>query len=227
MTPANIAAMAELAGYDVIALSDHNTVKNCRPAISAARQSPLLVLPAMELTTAEEAHVLCLFSDLDAAESFGEYVYSRLPDIENDPEFFGEQRLMDDTDGILGFEKKMLINATDIGINEISSLAESYGGIAIPAHIDRSSFSILSNLGYFDRTVGFDLCELSRQADVRALAEQHPELEGLGYIVDSDAHSLGAMPDAEKSLECGEKTAASVIASLRRGTFLQKIHPFR
>ena len=204
MTPANIAAMAMLAGYDIIALSDHNTTKNCPAFIEACKNYGITGFPAMELNTSEEVHILCIFSKLDDALAFDEYVYERLPDIKNRPEFFGEQTIMDSSDQIIGHESKLLTNATGISVNEVASLLKSYNAIAIPAHIDRDSFSLISNLGIVDFTLGFDLVELSPNANIEDMLGRNPELLGLKYIINSDAHTLTSMPDALHTIYCDD-----------------------
>ena len=70
MTPYNIAAMAALKGLDVIAVTDHNSCKNCPAVLAAAKEYGVLALPGMELTTSEEVHAVCLFETLDAAMAF-------------------------------------------------------------------------------------------------------------------------------------------------------------
>ena len=146
MTPATVAGLCRLAGLEVAALTDHNTCGNCPAFCAAAQAYGLLPLPGMELCTLEEVHVVCLFPDLDRAMAFQELVYRRLGDRVNDPDIFGRQLLMDVDDRILGEEPRMLAGATDIGVYEVHRLVESYGGVAYPAHIDRDSFSLLSNL---------------------------------------------------------------------------------
>ena len=95
MTPVNIVNMARLNGLDIIALTDHNTVKNCPAAIACGKEAGLLVLPGMELTTEEEAHVLCLFAEMEGAEAFEHEVDKRRVYIENRAEIFGRQVVMD------------------------------------------------------------------------------------------------------------------------------------
>ena len=56
MTPANIAGMAAVMGLDVIALTDHNSCRNCGAAMAAAAEYGVLLIPGMELTTMEEVH---------------------------------------------------------------------------------------------------------------------------------------------------------------------------
>jgi PHP family Zn ribbon phosphoesterase len=217
MTPSNIARMAALQGYNIIAVSDHNTTGNCRAVIRAAAEAGIVAIPAMELTTSEEVHMLCLLPSADAADEFGKFVYERLPDIRNEPGFFGEQILMDFDDNILGYEERLLINATDISLQDVPALLAVYGGVAIPAHIDRSSFSILSNLGYIDRSLGFRAVEISRGCDPRILLENYPELDNMPYYKNSDAHDLYSMLTAKNGLELVEITAEEIIDIFKRG----------
>jgi PHP family Zn ribbon phosphoesterase len=223
MTPANAAGMAMLAGLQVVALSDHNTARNCPAFLRAAEQLGLLAVPAMELTTAEEAHVLCLLPTLEAALELDRYVYARLPAIRNKPEIFGNQYIMDEEDQVLDEEERLLITATSIGVYDAAGLLRELGGIAIPAHIDRSSFSVLSNLGFVARDMGFEAVEITRSADKAALAAEHAELRGVPYLTDSDAHRLDALPDAEFQLEVTEQTPAGVIEAIRLGAGLQRL----
>ena len=83
-TPANLAGMCALAGLDIVALTDHNTTGNCAAFCAAAERYGLLALPGMELTTLEEAHIICLFPDLACASAFDAIVHHRLPPMVKD-----------------------------------------------------------------------------------------------------------------------------------------------
>lgn len=161
MTPANIAAMCALAGQNVVALTDHNTVGNCAAFCGAAQRHGLIALPGMELTCMEEVHVICLFPTVEQAQQFGSVIYTHLPDIPNRPEFFGHQLYMDEADTVLGEEPRMLAGTTDLSIYDVPPLVAQFEGICYPAHIDRPSFSLLSNLGLWDSSMGFSCAELS------------------------------------------------------------------
>ena len=215
ITPANIANMAALAGLRIIAVSDHNTCGNCAAVMTAARVAGITAVPAMELTTCEEVHVLCLLPSLSAADGFSDYVRARLPDIPNDPQIFGKQLLMDDTDRVTGEEPRMLVGATSIGIYDVAALVREFGGVALPAHIDRPSFSITSNLGFLDEAMGFTAAEITRNADRDTLFAMNPALGGMVTVTNSDAHSLEMIRDAEFSMELPEPTAECVIEYLR------------
>ena len=139
MTPATVAGLSALAGLDIIAICDHNTAGNARAVQQAADTlAPgLLVIPGIELTCAEELHMVCLFPTAEAAEAAGEEIYAALPPISNREEIFGAQLLMDAEDNELGRLEKLLSNATFLSIDDAPALAARYGGFCYPAHIDR------------------------------------------------------------------------------------------
>ena len=214
MTPNNIVNMALLNGLSAIALTDHNSVGNCAAAMETGRAAGLLVVPGMELTTAEDIHAVCLFPSLAAAQAFDRYVYQRLPDIPNRADIFGEQWMMDGSDALVGVEKRLLLTATSISLDTLPALIEEYGGIAILAHIDRRSNGALAILGSLSEDMGFSLAEVSKQVRKSDYAVRFPFLN---FVSDSDAHQLAdiAECDKENRLErpCG--TAAEVVEYFR------------
>ena len=193
MTPANLAAMCALAGLDVVALTDHNTCGNCASFCRAAEERGLLAL----------------------AGRFGEYVYARLSPGENDPAVFGPQVYMDQGDGILGEEPRMLAGTTLIPLAEVPGLAEAYGGFAWPAHIDRPSFSLLGVLGVWDPELRFPLAELSHSCPPEFIRRR--DLAGLRFITSSDAHYLDQVYTAEHVMELPERSPEAVLNWLRNG----------
>ena len=199
-----------------MALTDHNTCGNCRAFSDACAAYDILALPGMELTTAEEVHVVCLFPDHDRAEAFSAHVRSTLPPIANKKDIFGPQILMDSGDGVLGEETAFLAGASGIGIYQAAELVKSYGGFAFPAHIDRPSFALIANLGLWDPMMGFSLAELSRNCPADFPAR--PDLRGVRLITDCDAHYLDQIPDAHQYMELGAKTAQAVLDWLRGPT---------
>ena len=149
MTVNNMLHMAVLNGIQVMAITDHNSCKNCPAAMEVAKGLPIDLIPGMELCTSEEVHIICLFPALESAMAFDDYVHDHLPPVKNRPEIFGEQRILNAADEIVGYEPYLLINATTISIEETVPLVRRFGGICYPAHIDKSSTSVFSNLGYF------------------------------------------------------------------------------
>lgn len=205
MTPNNIVNMAKLYDLDVIALTDHNSTLNCKAVMEAGKEIGLTVIPGMELCTSEEVHLVCLFSDLKSAEKFGDYIRSTLPPIRNKPTVFGEQLVFDKSDNVLGFEHTLLITASTVSTNDAVKVVEGYGGLCFPAHIDRNSYSIISNLGIIDDSFGFKCAEVFDLDTLEDLKAQHPHLNNLKILSSSDAHYLehlrlkGNFIDAEEN----------------------------
>ncbi|MCI8360275.1 MAG: PHP domain-containing protein [Clostridiales bacterium] len=217
MTPYNLVNMAALQGLEAIALTDHNSSRNCPAAIAAGREAGITVIPGMELTTSEEAHVVCLFPTLSAALEFDRLVYARLPDIANRPDIFGDQWIMDEGDQITDAIPKLLINATDISLMEVTSLVGRYGGFCYPAHIDKNAYSILASLGDFPPECGFRAAEISAAGQVEALTARYPILQTLPLVCSSDAHYLEQILPPAAWLETPENTPAAILAALSAG----------
>ena len=215
MTVNNIVNMSILTELDAIALTDHNTCKNCPAFFEAGKESGKLLIAGMELTTSEEIHVVCLFERLEDAMRFDEYVYERLPDIENEPEIFGEQVLLDAEDNDVGRVRKLLINATSISIEHVAELSERFNFAAFPAHIDKQSFSILSSLGYIPEEYGFGAFEVKDPSKIEQLKSLHPALNGAVIVTDSDAHYLEHISERQNFFEDCECSVPAIIKRLK------------
>ena len=148
MTPANIAGMAALKGLDVVALTDHNTCRNCPAFMAAAAEYGVLAVPGMEINTSEEVHAVCLFPTLEKALDFDAYVYGKLIKFPNREEIFGKQQIYDDRDQVCASEPNLLINATEISFDSLWTLVRSYDGVMFPAHVDKAANSLIANLGF-------------------------------------------------------------------------------
>ncbi len=216
MLPSNIIGMAYLKGLDVIAVTDHNSCKNCPAVLKLAEQYNIVAIPGMELTTMEEVHVLCLFEQLEDALSFDEYVSSKLMKIPNDEKVFGKQEIYDEDDNKLNIEEYLLINATKISFDTLGKLMKEYHGIYIPAHIDKNSNSLISNLGFIPPDADFSAVEIADVSHRERLSEKNPYLNKCNMISDSDAHMLGDINEAVHFLECEKRSREAVIQALIR-----------
>ncbi|SHO52882.1 hypothetical protein SAMN02745217_03846 [Anaerocolumna xylanovorans DSM 12503] len=214
MTPGNIAGMAAVKELDVIALTDHNTCKNCPPFLKQANDFGILAIPGMELCTREEVHVLCLFEELEAAMEFDKYVYSHLFKVKNKAEIFGEQLLVNEEDEVYGEEEYLLLNAADIGFDEVYDLVKGYNGIMIPAHIDKSANSLIANLGFIPPDSRFTCVEVKEEGRTKELKEKHPYLNQCRIIYDSDAHYLEHINEPVHFLQAAERNRREVLKAL-------------
>ena len=224
MTPANIAGLASLLGLEIVALTDHNTCRNCPAFFRAAKRCGIVPVAGMELTTAEDIHVVCLFETLEDALSFDAEVSARRIRIANRPEIFGEQLIMDEDDNVIGTEPDLLINATDLDLYSAHGLCEKYGGVCYPAHIDRASNGLVAVLGDFPDEPHYAAFELNDSGSYDEYAARFPFLAKKNFVVCSDAHRLESLSDGSNAVSLPEppEDGTSVSAFLRRA-LLEKL----
>jgi len=204
MTVNNIAGMASLNGLDIIALTDHNTAKNCPAFLEACKKNGVFGITGMELTTAEEIHVVCLFPTLEDTMAFDEEVYSAIPNIKNRPDVFGNQFILDGEDNVIGTEEKLLLTATSYMLDDAVELVKKYNGVCYPAHIDRESNGIVSILGAFPESPYFGCYELNDGNNREEYESRFPFLKEKPRLVSSDAHYLWNINERVNSLELPE-----------------------
>ena len=217
MTPNNIVCMAKLKGLDAIAITDHNSVKNARAAMAVGEANGVTVLPGMEIETSEEVHVVALFPTIEAAEQAEAAVWQALPPIDNRKEIFGNQLIIDENDMTVGEVDRMLVIASSLSIDEVFELARSLGGTAFPAHADRSSYSVLSNLGFIPESLHLSHIEISKNiTDAEEYIGNTPAIKGLSVVRSSDAHRLGDIAERDNYIDVPENTAHGIIDVLSK-----------
>ena len=205
MTPNNIAGMAALAGLNIVALTDHNSSRNCPAFYAAAKKNGIIPIAGMELTTAEDIHVVCLFEKLDDALTFNDEVDRNRVRIPNRTDIFGDQLLADENDEVIGTENDLLPNATLIPIERVPELVKSYRGVCFPAHIDREANGIVATLGIFPENNGFDCAELHDMSNSEEYIRRFPVLGSMRLLCGSDAHFLWDIRDKSSFLELDDE----------------------
>ena len=215
MTPFNLVNAAKLFGYDIIALTDHNSCRNCRAAVRAGELAGITVVPGMELCTSEEIHVICLFPDCGRAEAFSALVRENIPPVKNRTEIFGDQLVMDSEDTVLGTEELLLNTASFFSVDEVPALVKDYGGVCFPAHIDRASYSLISSLGDFPADLAVNAFELTPNADAESYLAKYPAARGKLILRDSDAHYLENLLLPAHTLNLPACSAQAVIDYIR------------
>ena len=211
MTPGNIVGMSLLNGLQIVALTDHNSTKNCPAFFKIAKANGIIPVAGMELTTAEDVHAVCLFRDLESAMAFGEYVDAHRFKIQNQPEIFGRQLITDEDDEVIGEEEFLLLNASYLSLEEAYAEVKARGGVCYPAHIDRASNGIIAMLGDFPPDPHFTAFELRDAQKLEECRSKHPVLaeRGLTHVVSSDAHYLTDIAEQGFEIEIDDEPYSS------------------
>lgn len=190
MTPATVAGMAKLAGADLIAITDHNSAANLPAALTACEAYGIQLLPGIEVNTAEEIHVLCYFKTVAQALAFGDILYDALPRFPYDETIWGRQLVMNADDEITGSIDKLLTGAVSMDIYSVKALCEEMGGIAVPAHVDKDSYSLLSVLGFLPEDLSFSMLELRSPETLSDYVQKGRLPAGCEILTSSDAHCI-------------------------------------
>lgn len=222
MTPANIVGMAAIKGLDVIAVTDHNSCKNCPAVMAAAEEYGILAVPGMEINTSEEVHAVCLFPGLEKAMAFDSYVYEKLMKFPNDAEIFGRQQIYDSSDRVCGEEPYLLINATDISFDELWELVRTYDGVMFPAHVEKNANSLISNLGFIPPDSRFQTAEIKDLKKLHEMRKAHPYLAHCHIISNSDAHYLEDIKEPVLRLHTAGRTTKDVVDALLAAEYDRK-----
>lgn len=214
MTPNNIANMAYLKGLDVIAVTDHNTCKNAAAVQKCGANVGVEVICGMEVETSEEVHMVCLFENINGAYEMEDFVKSHLPVIKNRPEIFGRQLVMDENDEIVDIDENLLITATTLSVYDVFDAAKRIGGVVFPAHIDKQSYSIISNLGFIPPELDFSAAEIKDKSKKAEITAKH-RLENVKILHNSDAHYLENISERENFLHAENRDLTAILNALR------------
>ncbi|MFN3396029.1 MAG: PHP domain-containing protein [Thermodesulfovibrionales bacterium] len=189
MTPRKIIKTAIKRGLDIIALTDHNSIENVEVAMKLG-DDKVHVLAGMEVTSSEEIHILALFDDIKKAEKMQSLVYDSLPSEENDERLYGHQVVVNEEDEVLSLNKRLLIGATGMGVEELVETIHIIGGISIASHVDKEAFSVISQLGFIPDDLSFDALEFSYHIKREEAVTRYKGLDRFPWISFSDAHFL-------------------------------------
>lgn len=196
MIPPLIVQRALALHLDVIAITDHNSADNVGAVIEAAHAiagSALTVLPGIEVTTREEVHMLCFLDTCAQVFELQAIVHAALPQRKNKAELFGDQYVVDATGKYIRTEERLLATATSLSVEQVVTHVNALGGICLPAHIDRPSYSIVASLGFVPPQLDIAGVEISSLTTLKKSVKWSAVCEHWGVILNGDAHRLSEM----------------------------------
>ncbi len=187
MSPALIVDKSCEKKLDIIAVTDHNSIENAQTAMTLGRRNGLVVFPSMEICSVEEVHILALFDNINDAEEMQAFIYKNL-EGENNPDVFGYQVVANENDEVVTQNQRLLIGATKLNLRSIVEKVAETGGISIAAHIDKTAFSILGQLGFIPPDLRLDAVEVSFREKPEEASGKFMLGDKLPCITSSDSH---------------------------------------
>ena len=224
MLPELIVMKAEMEGLDVVAVCDHNSAENAAACVEAAKGSAVRVLPGIECETREGVHVLGIFDRPEQAERMQEFVWSRLPDEPNRPEFFGQQLVVTADGEFVRCNPRLLAVSADAGIEEMCARIRELGGLALPSHVDKTFAGLIGVLGLLPEGLELEGVEISGALTPQEARRRYPQLHGLGLVRSSDAHRLNEIGQAWTAAWLENRTVEEIRLALcgRKGRRLEE-----
>ncbi len=211
MIPEAVVSAALRLGLDAVGICDHNSAANVPAFREAGKRAGLAVFGGMEITSEEEVHLLAFFDNDEDLSAVEKIIAENLPGV-NNPEFFGDQVIMDSRSNIIGISEKLLMGAVKMGIDHILELIHSRNGIAVASHVDRDVNSVISQLGRFPENAVFDAVELS------VFFKKDRIIDGLSrfpVISGSDAHYVSDIGRAYTVFRIKEPTVKELLPAFR------------
>lgn len=190
MSPCELVTRLKALGIDWFAITDHNSMANCPAYEAVAHRAGIAFTWGIELQTMEEIHLLVYFDDVALAKAFDQEVYNSLLPIDNDADFFGDQVIIDENENIISVEQRALSNSSLWDLNTAVEMALAHDGYCVPAHVDASANSIISQLGFLPEVPRFEAFGITARVDVPRFLQKQPVFTGKTLIRSSDAHYL-------------------------------------
>ena len=190
MSPQLILEQAVQKELNLISITDHNTVHHSILACKLSEDMPIRVIPGVELTSREEVHLLAYFSNIEALLKMQKEIDKYLPGKKNNSRVFGNQLYYDLKGEIIGIDDALRQAALDIGLDNLIDFIHSIEGIAVPAHIDKDRFSLLSQLGFLDQEADYDAVEASKFKWRKDKFQLGNIWDGFPVIAGSDSHGV-------------------------------------
>jgi len=210
MLPGPVLIKAREIGLDAIAITDHNTAGNAQAFVEKGLELGIKVFPGMELQTAEDVHLICLFDHLADLLQFQERVYDKLPPLENNRESLGQQWLVNAAGQKVGELDRLLLVGASLTAEEGIAQVHLHRGLCLAAHLDRQAFSLWGHLGGLPPEMGLDGIELTPhlRRDPRLL--EAIKERGFTYIISSDAHYLSDLREPQCFAKLEDLTLAEL-----------------
>ena len=215
MSPVNIVRIAKERGIDILGITDHNSTLHAPLIKDLAAKEGILVLMGAEVTTKEEVHCLCFFENEEQLTVFQKYLDDHLPNIPNDSDKFGYQVVVNEDEEIINEVDCLLISGLSQSIEEIERKVHSLNGLFIPAHINKTMNSIISQLGFLPPDLNVDALEISLHTTKSEFLKKNKYLSKYNFIQSSDAHYVDNIGNAWTNFYMEELSFGEVSKALR------------
>ena len=181
--------MAYIKGLDLIAITDHNSLKQQR-YLKEITKGKIAFLYGVEISSVEGVHILVYFNDYNSVILADKFIDDYLIRVDNDINYFGHQLIFDQNDQIVSEYPYLLISYLRVSLEKIIEFVYSIDGRVVLAHVLNKANGIIDTLGFINEDLKFDGIEIRNIKDKDLVLDSHPFIKDTIWFINSDSHSL-------------------------------------
>lgn len=194
MTINNIFNMAYIKGLQLIAITDHNSLKQ-QYYLEKIIEHDILkgkidYVHGVELQSSEEIHLLAYFKKGSNLNVIQEWIDKHLIKVKNQSDYYGNQYIFNEFDEVIGIEDNLLISSLDLNVYQIVKKVHEFNGVVILAHVMAKRYGIYEVYHGIPDDLNYDGIEVESIKQLNELKQLCKHLKDDYVFFNSDAHNL-------------------------------------
>ncbi|MFR3042962.1 MAG: PHP domain-containing protein [Thomasclavelia spiroformis] len=199
MTINNIFNMAYIKGLQLIAITDHNSIKQ-QYYLEKIIEHDILkgkidYVHGVELQSSEEIHLLAYFKKGSNLNVIQEWIDKHLIKVKNQSDYYGNQYIFNEFDEVIGIEDNLLISSLDLNVYQIVKKVHEFNGVVILAHVMAKRYGIYEVYHGIPDDLNYDGIEVESIKQLNELKQLCKHLKDDYVFFNSDAHNLESISE--------------------------------
>ena len=199
MTINNIFNMAYIKGLQLIAITDHNSLKQ-QYYLEKIIEHDILkgkidYVHGVELQSSEEIHLLAYFKKGSNLNVIQEWIDKHLIKVKNQSDYYGNQYIFNEFDEVIGIEDNLLISSLDLNVYQIVKKVHEFNGVVILAHVMAKRYGIYEVYHGIPDDLNYDGIEVESIKQLNELKQLCKHLKDDYVFFNSDAHNLESISE--------------------------------
>lgn len=199
MTINNIFNMAYIKGLQLIAITDHNSLKQ-QYYLEKIIEHDILkgkidYVHGVELQSSEEIHLLAYFKKGSNLNVIQKWIDKHLIKVKNRSDYYGNQYIFNEFDEVIGIEDNLLISSLDLNVYQIVKKVHEFNGVVILAHVMAKRYGIYEVYHGIPDDLNYDGIEVESIKQLNELKQLCKHLKDDYVFFNSDAHNLESISE--------------------------------
>ena len=199
MTINNIFNMAYIKGLQLIAITDHNSLKQQyyleKIIVHDILKGKIDYVHGVELQSSEEIHLLAYFKKGSNLNVIQEWIDKHLIKVKNQSDYYGNQYIFNEFDEVIGIEDNLLISSLDLNVYQIVKKVHEFNGVVILAHVMAKRYGIYEVYHGIPDDLNYDGIEVESIKQLNELKQLCKHLKDDYVFFNSDAHNLESISE--------------------------------